>query len=187
MADLERELAEAGNAINQLHWRQLRGLGVRLLTAANLRVRGQAAWGVVNVSAGPDGLFVPGDGPPHLLLPVIMDGALIDLVAFRSGSPSDWMLRTGLGWALGMDRGLEPYTWGDTPTVHETPLDWLKADCRGLSILDWSAPELHSLKGIARLACATDGLASTLRRHLTRDPNLPEIFTAPMGAERMAA
>lgn len=187
MADLHRELKQAGCAINILHLQHLLALGVRMRTAANLECRGQAAWGVIRASAGEDGLFIPGEGALHLLLPVIMDGALIDLVAFRSGSPADWMLRTGLGWALGMDRSLEPYTWGDTPTVHETPLDWLRAGCAGLCVLDWSAPELHSLKGIASLACATDGLASTLRRHLTRDPNLPEIFTAPQSAERMAA
>jgi hypothetical protein len=165
----------------------LRGLGVPFLTAANRRARGQAAWGVAKAKAGEDGLFLLGEGVPHLLLPVIMDGELIDLLAFRSGSPNDWMLRTGLGWALGMDRGLEPYTRGDVPTVHETPLDWLRADCTGLCVLDWSALELHSLKGIAKIACATDALRSTLRRHLTRDPRLPELITVPGGTERKAA
>jgi hypothetical protein len=187
MTDLKSELVAATLSTNELHWQLLRGLGVPFLTAANRRVRGQAAWGVAKAKAGEDGLFLIGEGVPHLLLPVIMDGELIDLVAFRSGNPNDWLLRTGLGWALGMDRGLEPYTWDDAPTLVETPLDWLRAECRGICVLDWSASELHSLKGIARLGCASDGLASTLRRHLIRDPNLPEIFTVPQGAGRMAA
>lgn len=187
MPDLACELTAATLSINALHLRRLHGLGVSRLTAANLKCRGQARWGVVRAGAGEDGLFLPGEGETHLLLPVEMDGALIDLVAFRSSTPSDWILRTGLGWALGMDRGLGPHTWGDPPTVHETPLDWLRADCSGICVLDWSAPELHSLKGLARLACATDGLRSTLRRHLTRDPNLPELFTVSRGTERKAA
>jgi hypothetical protein len=187
MADLQSELQAATCATHVLHLQKLLAVGVKMRTVANLKCRGQAAWGVVNAAAGEDGLFVPGEGVPHLLLPVIMDGELIDLVAIRSSIPSDWMLRTGLGWALGMDRGLEPYTWGDMPTVHETPLDWLRADCTGICVLDWSAPELHSLKGIAKISCATDGVRSTLTRHLTRDPNLPELITVPRGTERKAA
>jgi hypothetical protein len=187
VADLQREKIEATLRINLLHLQRLHSLGVSRLTTANLGCRDQAGWGVVRAKPGADGLFLTGEGAPHMLLPVTMDGDLIDLVAFQPSAPSHWMLRTGLGWALGMDRGLEPYTWGDVPTVHETPLDWLRADCTGICVLDWSAPELHSLRGIAKIACATDQLAQTLARQLARDPNLPEIITVPNGTERQAA
>lgn len=187
MAELQAELKAAGLAINLLHLQRLLGLGVKMKTAANLHCRGQAAWGAIRAEAGENGLYLPGKGEPHLVLPVVMDGELIDLVAFRSSNPADWMLRTGLGWSLGMDRGLEPYTWGTPPTLHETPLDWLRADCQGLVILDWSAPEIHSLKGLEEIVCATPGLAATLTRHLTRPQYLPKIVTVPQGTERKAA
>lgn len=176
-SDLAAELrqAQASATPATLYRRQLLALGVPSVTLAMLK--GVEAWGygVVKASAGEGGLYLPGEGPPHLLLPVREDGELVDLVAFRSSEPHNWRLRAGNGWALGMDWGLEPFTRGWPVPVHETPLDWLKAKMAGICILDWDAPDLFSLLAIERLDCATPELARMLRAALTRPANLPLI------------
>lgn len=175
--DLAAELGRAQAVTNSatLYRRQMLALGVPSVTLAMLR--GVEAWGygVVRASAGEDGLYLPGDGPPHLILPVIEQGGLIDLVAFRSSEPKNWRLRTGLGWALGLDVGMDRLSQGHPVPVHETPLDWLRAKMAGIVILDWESPDIHGLLAIPRLSCATPELARMLRAALTRPAYLPQI------------
>jgi hypothetical protein len=187
MPDLKTELSAAGLATNPLHLRRLLGLGVPMITLANPCHRRPAQWGVIRARAGEDGLYLPGEGDAHVVLPVVMDGDLVDIVAFRPSAPSEWMLRTGLGWALGLHRGLEPYTWGEPAVVRESPLDWMRADCTGLVVLDFAAPERRSLRCIRKIHCTTDRLTRMMTRQLAIDPYLPEIITVPEGAERKAA
>lgn len=172
--ELERELKAACLASRFVHARALNRLGVSSSTIADLR-RQHWGWGVVNASAGDDGLYLPGSGEPHLVLPVIENGDLIDLVAFRSATPERWLLRTGQGWALGLERGLEPHTWHPETLLSCNPLDWLRADCEGLCVLDWGAPETHYLVGVPHLECSTPELAGLLRGALSKPVRLPTI------------
>lgn len=183
--DLEAELAKAAQAVSPIHLRHLVALGVGWPTIAEIG-RHHYGLGLVQAQCGDPGLFSPGEGPVHLQLPVFEDGELVDLVAFRSGQPSQWLLRTGAGWALGLEGGLQRHTWGDDPVpLAASPLEWLQAECRGVCILDWAAPEVHYLTAIPHLSCRTGELAAMLRAALTRPVRFPMISV--MEAQLVAA
>ena len=172
--DLDQELAVAGAATTLLHLKHLLGLGVPRPTVAELR-RDDWGWGVVNAIDVGDGLYRPGDGPLHLLLPVWDGEDLVDLVVFRSGDPSDWRLRTGLGLALGLERGWERHHWVDEVELTLTPLDWLRNGADGLCLVDWDAPDISMLVSLPRIICPTRESAAQLRQALTRPQPLPPI------------
>jgi hypothetical protein len=171
---LEAELATAGKATTLDHFRALERLGVSRNTLCDLWARNYG-FGVMAASDAGDGTYYPGDGQPHLLLPVYEDGELVDLCAFRSANPSAWLLRSGMGWALGLEHGLEPHTWGDPVRLSLSPLEWLQNDAAGLCVLDWDAPEVRYLVGVPHLVCSDAGHASTLRRTLSTPVRFPTI------------
>ena len=58
--------------------------------------------------------------------------------------------------------------------VHATPLDWLRADCRGCVVLDWEADLLSYLDGYGILATdrqTGEALERAFRRHI----NIPQV------------
>lgn len=172
--NLHAELRQAAEAVTHAHLRRLVDLGITWPTIGELG-RDHYGFGVVRAREDVDGLFSPGDGDPHLLLPVFEDGELVDLVAFQSDDPTCWLLRNGTGWALGLEWGLGRHCWGDPVTIALTPLEWLRGGAEGLCILDWDAPEIHYLADIPRLVCATAELASCLRTALTKPVRFPNI------------
>jgi hypothetical protein len=175
-ADLEAEFAAAQRALKNEHLRVLERLGVSRKTLAEFNR--YCGFGVVRAAEHPSepGLYIlDAEGAPHLVLPVWEDGALVDLVGFRPGSANRWLLRTGLGWCLGVERGLERHTWGDRVSLAVSPLDWLRGNTEGLCILDWDAPEVHYLKGVPHLICSNEHQAAMLRSALTRPVYLPTI------------
>ena len=175
MINLSNEMRAAGRASTLLHFKHLLGLGVPRATVAELR-RDDWGWGVANAVDVGDGLYCPGDGPLHLVLPVWDDGELIDLVAFRSGNPGDWKLRTGQGLALGLEHGWERHHWDDEVQLTLTPLDWLRNGAAGLCIVDWDAPDISMLASLPRIICPTRESAAQLRQALTRPQPLPPII-----------
>lgn len=172
--DLHKELADAGAATTLLHFHHLVALGVPRATLAAQRADSWG-WGVVNAVDVGDGLYCPGNGPLHLVLPVWDGDDLIDLVAFRSANPADWRLRTGFGLCLGLDRGWEPFYWQDEVELTTTPLDWLRGGADGLCVVDWESPELHMLSTLPRIDCPDRRAAAQLRQALTRPQRLPQI------------
>ncbi len=84
-----------------------------------------------------------GEGVPALIvLALDSNGDPTDLVAFRNGPApfiGSWLGRIGM---LGED-GL--WRARDALTVHATPLDWLRAERRGVCVVDpvWAAPKLR--------------------------------------------
>jgi len=178
MIDLHSEMNAACDRIRQPHLDQLLGLGVSSGTIAELGAR-QAPFGVVSATACDDGLYVPGEGPTHLVQPIIDGGEIIDLVAWRSLQPFRWWLRSGLGWALGQDNWTYRSAWdvGDPFAVHATPLDWLRAGCNGICIVDWSAPEVRELLTAEALRVGTPALGEALISTLSRPHRLPQIQT----------
>ena len=97
-------------------------------------------------------------------------------MAFRSANPADWRLRTGLGLALGLDRGWERYHWQADVELSLTPLDWLRNGANGLCIVDWDAPELSMFACLPGITCPSREAAGQLRKALTRPKPLPPIF-----------
>jgi hypothetical protein len=63
----------------------------------------------------------------------INGGGIVDLVAFHPAHPHRWALRVGAAEWLG---AVEPQYMGPAAVqIWRSPLDWLRADCRGLVIL----------------------------------------------------
>jgi hypothetical protein len=184
--DLNAEMVGASRSFSFLHCKRLQSLGVPWETVCELT--GEGAVGVITASEGEDQTFYPDpDGTPQLVVPVIEGGEMVDLVAFRSNNPGGLLLRNGLGTALGLERGIEPYTWqlpSEAVPLHKTPLDWLRARRAGVVIIDWLAPDLRDLCGIPRIVCEDHALADRLRSALTRPTYLPDIQIKEM---RLAA
>jgi hypothetical protein len=170
---LEVELAAAQGRVSFAHLRALERLGVPRSLICDLSRHGHI--GVVLATSSGDGLYQPGEGAPQLVIPVYDEGALVDLCAFRSNDPNGWLLRTGLGWALGVEHGLEPHTWGDPVPLALSPLEWLQQGASGLCVLDWDAPEVRYLVGVPHLVCSDADHAATLRRALSTPVRLPQI------------
>ena len=171
--DLAGEMAAANQAAGFAHLRRLNALGVGRHYLAEMGLR--QSFGSVRATAAEDGVYLPGEGSTHLLLPVVEDGTLVDLCAFRSPAPGAWLLRTGLGWALGLERGLERHTWGDPVPIAATPLDWLRGDGEGLCILDWDAPEVRYLDELPEVICSSEALVAQLRTAISKPVRFPKI------------
>lgn len=181
--DLSAELRAAAFAVKQPHLDRLRSLDVPWSVIGELG-RDHFGFGVARVCDAGDGLFHPGEGDLHLVLPVYEDGELVDLVAIRSSDPLNWLLRTGHGWVLGLEWGLGRHTWGDPVPLAVSPLDWLRQGAEGLCILDWDAPELRYLTDLPHLVCSSDALAKRLCAALATPVRFP---TISVGETRLAA
>lgn len=180
---LENELRAAAFAVEPVHLDRIRALGVSWATIGELG-RNHYGFGVARVCDAGDGLYYPGAGEPGLILPIYEDGELVDLCAIRSRDPLNWFLRTGFGWALGLEEGLGRHTWGEPVPMAVSPLEWLQRSAEGLCILDWDAPEIHFLADIPHLVCRSGTLAKRLRAALAKPIRLPLIS---VGESRVAA
>jgi hypothetical protein len=173
--DLFAELRAAADRVGDRHLNQLVRMGVGWGAIDSLSDWGDVPFGIATGSIVA-GLFEPGDGAPHIVQPVVDRGDLVDLVYWRSDDPAHWSLRMGEAWALGTSALSEAI---DDPTrplmLCETPLDWLRAESAGLTVLDWRAPEVPLLRNAPRIIAPTDEIAALLRRALTRHLDLPLI------------
>lgn len=181
--DLEREFDTSVSNILSAHLERLRALGVAPATVARINLA-YPALGIASGAIDRHGVFVPGDGSAHVVQPLVENGGLVDLIAWRPGAPARWGLRTGLGWLLNADTAFATRWDGEVLDLHATPLDWLCADAQGAVVVDWDAPDLDSLRSFERIRCGNDLLGRTLRRALDRPRRLPRIET--MEARRAA-
>lgn len=197
MIDLLSELRHAADGVRQPHLDRLKALGVSLGWLADCDVY---PFGISRCEPAGEGLYQMGDGALHLIIPVLEDGVLVDLCAVRSDDPSNWLLRTGNGWALGVEKGIGPYVWyapasvdgagnvrhqvGKPTHIFSDPLDWLQGRGEGICILDWSAAEVRYLDVLSEVVCSDHGTAVLLERALTRPTRLPKISI--MEAARVA-
>jgi len=132
--------------------------------------------GSAKVIDADDGLYaLSNEGSLHLILPVFENCELVDLVAFTSNQPLAWLLRLGHGWSLGLLDGLERHSWEDEVRLWASPLDWLRAGCDGLCIIDWTAPEVLELSRLPSIHCQDRILSERLKEALARPYRLPVI------------
>lgn len=172
--DLRSEMEAATDAVRQIHLDRLQALGVSPTTIADLG-RDFPSFGVVRAEPVGGGLFQPGEGDAHIVLPVVEDGDLVDLVAFRSTTPDEWTLRTGNGWGLGLGRGVGWHTWAPSVHLSANPLAWLRDGAQGLCVLDWRSPDLIRLDVLQSVTVADADTAVLLREALSRPVRLPHI------------
>jgi hypothetical protein len=177
--NLKHELRDLALAVQPMAVQRLHRLGVSWPTIGQMGAR-HYSFGVSPVVALDDGLFALSDsGPSHLILPVYEDGELIDLCAFQSDKPHHWRLRVGAGWALGVEDGLADHYWAGRVNLFSSPLEWLRQDCDGLCVVDWTAPEVHQLRDIANINCSDAPLAAMLGKALAQPVLVPNITIMP--------
>jgi hypothetical protein len=190
MHNLQRELNAAASAVRQRHLDQIRALGVSMAFLADVG-RDHVPFGISAIEPIGGGLYQPGEGMPHLILPVVEEGNLVDLCAVHSSNPSSWLLRSGNGWALGLKDGLNRWLWyspegvnrfgearhqvGRPTLIFSSPIDWLQGAGEGICVLDWSAPEVRQLDVLPEVICSDRETALLLERTLHRPVRLPKI------------
>ncbi len=77
------------------------------------------------------------DGPAPSIYSGVENPVLIDMIAWRPDDLACWWYRTGEGDALGIDNLDLAHIEGWPISLHRTPLDWLRAGCRGACLLDY--------------------------------------------------
>jgi len=179
--DLRREMIDFG-----LPWhgcRRLMQLGFDGRLIAELGA--QLAIGQARVQISRDGYHFEPHGPDaRLLLAVLERGDFVDICAVSTSDADSWALRIGQGWCLGHD----DYDKALNTSLRErqcilrvfgSPLDWLRAGCAGICVLDWVAalPELRLLS--ERVQLKVDAGAGERMRALLAYGDLPRVSEAP--------
>ncbi len=77
------------------------------------------------------------NGPAPSVYCGVENPVLIDMIAWRPDDPSRWWYRTGDGDALGINNLDLAHVEGWPITFEPTPLDWLRAGCRGAVLLGY--------------------------------------------------
>jgi hypothetical protein len=169
--DLYKELEAAALAVTATDFAHLKRLGVMNQGVAHMGLFHHQL-GVMTIAEGEEGLFYPDpDGKRALVVPVYEDWQLLDLVAFSTSNADDWLLRTGLGTALGLFDGWHHY-WPEVVKLHQSPLQWLQAGGEGLCVVDWSAPDIHRLNDLPSISVGSEALRQRLRNALLRPVRL---------------
>ena len=77
------------------------------------------------------------DGPAPSIYSGVENPVLIDMIAWRPDEPARWWYRQGeVDAVLGIDNLDLAHIEGWPISLHRTPLDWLRAGCRGAVLLD---------------------------------------------------
>lgn len=168
--DLYGEMKAATFAVRQPHMDRLRALGVSTDFIADLGAR-FFPFGICAAEVQGDGTYQPGEGNPHVIMPVLEDGELVDLIAWRTSTPGDWHLRTGNGWAL----GAEWVASHEDIDVFGSPLGWMIGRGEGICPLDWSAPELDRFRSVETLRAEDAETAQLLAAVLRKPVRIPTI------------
>jgi len=147
--ELGREMLEASARMPFAAMKRLVTMGADRRFVS--RLHGAGDLGVAQVTVSKTG-WEPLGPDRRLLLAVRRDGELIDAAALASHSRNEWALRTGDGWALGMDliddahRALAGEQNRLRVRLYGTPFDWLAGGGDGLCVLDWSQAALMELR-----------------------------------------
>ncbi len=89
------------------------------------------------------------DGPAPSIYQAVVNPVLIDMIAWRPDDPARWWYRQGdVDVDLGDGHLDLAHTEGWPITFEPTPLDWLRAGCRGACLLGycearWAGPRLR--------------------------------------------
>jgi hypothetical protein len=109
-----------------------------------------------------DGSWQPSDlGRPHYIC-AVLDGDLIDLIAWKPSNPSMTFSRTGVSSLLNPEAVFQAYLAREPVFVFTDTLEWLRGDCNGIVPLRFDAGLAFHL-GDAGLLCQTPELAHRIQ------------------------
>lgn len=116
-------------------------------------------------------------GERAIVLPVFgATGDIVDLVAFRTEAPkSFWTFGAGAPM-LGFEELERAHHFGEPLAVHETPLEWLKAESTGIVILDWTHYWPAYFGGIAKITTTNYAFGLRLTQMLENPLPTPEVM-----------
>ena len=176
MTDLVGEVLTAHWNMRRQHQGWLAAHGVSPVAIYGTPPRLHGHFGVTRAMFHGD-LFEPApDGKPVIILGVSEhpDEGVVDILAFEPSNPSHWYRRLGAAVVLGLHNARLAVFEESPVMVHATPLDWLRADCAGVVVLDWKADLLSYLDGYGVLA-ADDTTRRRLQRAFKRHIHIPEV------------
>jgi hypothetical protein len=113
----------------------------------------------------------------------------IDLCAFQVAHPNCFGTAIGSAALLGLTNVTNPASWsfGKVMPVYRRPIDWLRADCEGVVILNHrTAPAFLSRK-LGNLLAEDETHARDLKSLLCTPPVDPKSILFPKSAARRAA
>jgi hypothetical protein len=163
MNPLFRELVNAGRLGQSPVMRPI-------LDRAGLPVPSLGHWGLDWVEPDADGRrYRPAaeGGRIAAIFRVHSEHALVDLCAVSLETRAI-RVRRGLCELLGAERLDTVHRFGWPLTVFADPIEWFRAEKRGVVVLDWRHG-LRDLVDVPALACADEALALKLRRALAGD------------------
>ncbi len=165
--DLDAEFDLAWRNRTQEHREHLAAAGVTfesMLRAGDLGVARIATTGRLYMPA-PNGfpvLIMAAWSPaPPSIYTAVENPVIMDLLALRLDQPETWWWRIGeSGLVLGSDNLDLAHVEGRPISLHRTPLDWLRAGCRGACLLDhceaqWAAERFAEDEATLRAWCGT--------------------------------
>jgi hypothetical protein len=138
MNDIDKIWADAQGRMGWPTYQYLLNAGISKGRLASLYADGFIGTDQITIKGGRWRRMFRGD--EAILLPVhAPSGLLADVVAFRLETPKSYWPMVGGQPMLGAEN-IERAAFDRAPLmVHECPLDWLRADCDGIVVLDWKA------------------------------------------------
>lgn len=94
------------------------------------------------------------------------DCELVDLLAWCPDSPGQWWTRFGLAVFAGEEAVERAAFLGKPLRLHETPMDWLRANCAGAVVLDPLADIRLDVENVAAIECASVAHGRAIARQL---------------------
>jgi hypothetical protein len=110
-----------------------------------------------------------------MIIPAIGHGGLIDLIAWlpKSGALASWL---GAAFCLGDERQIDGPYLGDPLQVWRSPVSWLKAERRGIVIVEKSRAS-DRLRDVPELLCEDPDHAHALRGVVSSPPIVPRVIS----------
>lgn len=177
--DLETAWAEARRSLAWADYKALLNAGVPKTFLA--RAMAEKCLGVDDIAVK-NGLWMRRfRGERAIVIPEMSQatGQLTNLVAFHSETPrSFWRMLDGGAPFLGPDAIERAEHFNEPLMVHETPIEWLRAECEGVVILDWNHYWPLYLGGVKQVRTASIEFGRRLRDTLMRPLPIPEIQVA---------
>lgn len=172
------EFSRYTDAMDELCLDRLKSIGV---TGAGIARAGLL--GLVRMETDGEHWQPEESGNPALIIPAGVDNSfnnIVDMIALQTSNPDIWWSRTGLSPMLGFENLSRSMFYGTQLTLHANPLEWLKADCEGICLLDWDMYLPVWLSGVQSIYCPDPYTGERLSAALTQNIFLPEIRVGDM-------